>query len=91
MLFALRGSIVEANTCLTKEDALKYITNNVMYTPFNEDKETGARKKREFAVEVLNNDLFPHCKTMDQKIYFLGYMTNRLLRCSFRVGRDGRP
>tara|TARA_R110002073_G_scaffold55815_8_gene142627 strand:+ start:4822 stop:8385 length:3564 start_codon:yes stop_codon:yes gene_type:complete len=83
MLFALRGSIVEANTCLTKEDALKYITNNVMYTPFNEDKETGARKKREFAVEVLNNDLFPHCKTMDQKIYFLGYMTNRLLRCSF--------
>lgn len=83
MLFALRGSIVEANTCLTQEDALKYITNNVMYTPFNEDKETGARKKREFAVEVLNNDLFPHCKTMDQKIYFLGYMTNRLLRCSF--------
>ena len=83
MLFALRGSIVEANTCLTQEDALKYITNNVMYTPFNEDKETGARKKREFAMEVLNNDLFPHCKTMDQKIYFLGYMTNRLLRCSF--------
>ena len=83
MLFALRGSIVEANACLTQEDALKYITNNVMYTPFNEDKETGARKKREFAVEVLNNDLFPHCKTMDQKIYFLGYMTNRLLRCSF--------
>ena len=83
MLFALRGSIVEANTCLTQEDALKYITNNVMYTPFNEDKETGARKKREFAVEVLNNDLFPHCKTMEQKIYFLGYMTNRLLRCSF--------
>jgi DNA-directed RNA polymerase II subunit RPB2 len=83
MLFALRGSIVESNACLTQEDALKYITNNVMYTPFNEDKETGARKKREFAVEVLNNDLFPHCKTMDQKIYFLGYMTNKLLRCSF--------
>ena len=83
MLFALQRFDCRSRTCLTQEDALKYITNNVMYTPFNEDKETGARKKREFAVEVLNNDLFPHCKTMEQKIYFLGYMTNRLLRCSF--------
>ena len=83
MIMALRGSIIEANTCLTQEDAIRYITNHVMYTPLNMDKETGARKKREFAMDVLNSDLFPHCKTMEQKIYFLGYMANELLRCSF--------
>lgn len=83
MLMALRASIVEANECLTKEDAIKYITTHVMYTPLNMDKETGIKKKREFAIEVLNTDLFPHCKTMEQKIYFLGYMTNQLLSCSF--------
>ena len=47
------------------------------------DKEKGARKKREFTVNVLNNDLFPHCKTEKQKIKFLGYMANQLLQTSF--------
>ena len=47
------------------------------------DKETGIRKKSEFTSEVLNNDLFPHCQTMEQKIYFLGHMVNKLLRCYF--------
>ena len=80
MLYALKGSIIEANKYITKEDALKHIINNVMYTPINMDKETGLKKKREFALDVLNNDLFPHCHTMEQKIYFLGYMTHKLLK-----------
>ena len=83
MLYALKASIDEANAYLTREDALKYITTHVMFTPINMDKESGARKKREFTVEVLNNDLFPHCHNKSQKIYFLGYMTNKLLKCSF--------
>jgi DNA-directed RNA polymerase II subunit RPB2 len=78
----LQGSIVEANKFITQEVCLRFVTSNVMYTPMNMDKETGARKKQEFAQEVLNTDLFPHCKTMTQKIYFLGYMTNCLLRAS---------
>ena len=47
------------------------------------DKETGAIKKRQFTLDVLQNDLFPHCQTPKQKIYFLGYMTNKLLQASF--------
>ena len=82
LLFALRGAIVEANKCLSKEDALVYITQQAMYTPLNMDKETGIIKKREFTVDVLTKDLFPHCKTALQKIYFLGYMTNQLLQSS---------
>ena len=83
MLYGLQGSIVDANTCLTHEEAIHYITSNVIYTPLNVDKETGYKRKHEFAVEVINNDIFPHCKTTVQKIYMLGYMTNKLLQTSF--------
>ena len=83
MLSELKASIVDSNKHLTQEAAFNYITQNVIYTPMNMDKETGIRKKSEFTSEVLNNDLFPHCQTMEQKIYFLGHMVNKLLRCYF--------
>jgi len=81
----LQASIIEANKYMTYEDAIKYITGYVSYTPLNMDKETGAIKKRQFALEVLQNDLFPHCQTLNQKIYFLGYMANKLLQASFEL------
>jgi DNA-directed RNA polymerase II subunit RPB2 len=83
LLYALKGSILDANKCLTYNDAIKYIISNVIYTPLNVDKETGSKKKYDFALEVINNDIFPHCKTLEQKIYMLGYMTNTLLETSF--------
>jgi DNA-directed RNA polymerase II subunit RPB2 len=78
----LQASIIDANRYCTLEDALRHITSSVTYTPINMDKETGACKKREFAQEVLNNDIFPHCKTFKQKLYLLGYMANKLLQTS---------
>jgi len=83
LLKALQASIIESNTCMTKEDAIKYITSYVMFTPINMDKETGIRKKAEFTADILSNDLFPHCTTAEQKIYFLGYTANMLLKTSF--------
>jgi DNA-directed RNA polymerase II subunit RPB2 len=82
ILNALQGSIVEANKYLTQEDAIRHITSHVAYTPMNMDRETGQAKKREFANEVLGNDLFPHCKTAEQKIYMLGYMAKKLIQTS---------
>ena len=76
----LNASIIESNSCMTKEDSLKRITSYVAFTPINMDKEQGSKKKRDFTMDVLNNDLFPHCKTPKQKIYFLGYMVNRLIQ-----------
>lgn len=78
----LQASIIDANKYMTKEDALRHITSYVAYTPMNMDKETGQRKKHEFALEVLNNDLFPHCTTLPQKLYLLGYMARKLLQTS---------
>jgi len=82
LLKSLQASIIDANKYLTQEDALRHITSFVAYTPFNMDRETGLLKKREFALEVLNNDLFPHCQTMQQKIYMLGYMATKLIQTS---------
>ena len=83
MLNALQASIIEGNIHMTKDECIKYITSSVMFTPINMDKETGIRKKHEFTMEILNNDLFPHCATPKQKMYFLGYMANKLLQASF--------
>ena len=83
MLYALKGSIIDANKHTTKEEAIKYVTNCVMYTPINMTPEQGKQKKLEFALEVLDNDLYPHCHNLKEKIYFMGYMTNKLLQTSF--------
>lgn len=76
----LKASIIDANKYMTMEDALKHITSFVSYTPINVSKEVGNKKKREFAMDVLNNDLFPHCKSTSQKLYLLGYMANKLIQ-----------
>ena len=81
----LKASIYDSNDILLQDAAMEYITNNVVYTPINMDKDTGRQKKYEFAVEVMNNDLFPHCDSHDQKIYFLGYMANKLIKAYFGI------
>jgi DNA-directed RNA polymerase beta subunit len=85
LLEALQGSIIDSNKCITQEDSIKFITSFVMYTPINMDKETGAKKKHDFTLDILSNDLFPHCHNILQKIYFLGYMANKLLMASFEM------
>jgi DNA-directed RNA polymerase II subunit RPB2 len=79
MLQHLHASIIDANEYLTQEAAIKYITNYAIYTPINMDRETGIQKKREFTLDIIENDIFPHCKTKPQKIFLLGYMTAKLL------------
>tara|TARA_B110000285_G_scaffold31043_1_gene31937 strand:+ start:4855 stop:9159 length:4305 start_codon:yes stop_codon:yes gene_type:complete len=84
MLQHLQASIIDANEYLTEEAAIQYITNYAIYTPINMDRETGIQKKREFTLDIIENDVFPHCKTKSQKIFLLGYMTAKLL--SARLG-----
>jgi DNA-directed RNA polymerase beta subunit len=88
LLKSLQASIIDANGIMTQEDAVRYFTSQVIFTPINMDKETGATKKREFAHEVLHNDLFPHCNTAKQRLFFLGYMTNKLLRAFFEINKQ---
>ena len=78
----LQASIIDANKYMTQEDAMRHITASVAYMPMGMDKETGAKKKREFAKEVLDNDLFPHCSSLPQKLFLLGYMAKKLIQTS---------
>ncbi len=88
LLEALQASIIDANGIMTQEDAIRYFTSQVIFTPINMDKETGAVKKREFAMEVLHNDLFPHCNTEQQRVFFLGYMAHKLLCAFFEINKQ---
>ena len=83
MLYSLKASIVDANEYLTQESAIKYITSNVMYTPITNDRENVTKKRQDFAMEVLMNDIFPNAYNEEQRIYMLGHMTNILLKTSF--------
>jgi DNA-directed RNA polymerase II subunit RPB2 len=85
MLELLKGSIYESNACFTQEEAVQYISAHAMYTPINMDTHHGNIKKREFTLEILKSDLFSHCKTVEQQIYLLGYMTKKLLLCTTGV------
>ena len=82
LLRFLQASIIDANKYMTQEDAMRHITSMAAYTPMHTDKETGAKKKREFTQEVLDNDLFPHCTTPQQKLYLVGYMAKKLIQTS---------
>ena len=81
----LQASVIDGNKYMTQESAMEHITTYAAYTPINMDKETGQRKKQEFAREVLDSDLFPHCQTVSQKIYLLGYMAQKLINQSWHI------
>ena len=88
LLESLQASIIDANGIMTQEDAFRYFTTQVIFTPINMDKESGAIKKREFAYEVLHNDLFPHCNTDQQRKFFLGHMAHKLLCAFFEINKQ---
>ena len=85
LLDCLQASIIDSNKYLTQEDALRHIISMAAYTPINMDRESGIIKKREFTIDILNNDLFPHCKTISQKLYLIGYMTKKLIQTSLGI------
>lgn len=80
----LKASIVESNTIMTKEEAFKYILSQVQFTTYK-NTTTNHDKKVAYTEEVITTELFPHCKTDAEKVYFLGYMTQRLLKSSLGI------
>lgn len=77
LLKFLEASVIESNTITTESQAFDYIMSHVTYTT---GKFGGPNKRKdEFTREVLNNDVFPHCKTTKNKIMMLGYMAKKLI------------
>ena len=87
----LAGSIQEASTCLTQDDALGIIVSCAMFPPSKYDKPGHVQHKKEYLAEVLETDLFPQCYNKDQRVALLGYMVNKLIRCTLgRIKCDDR-
>ena len=88
LLNLLKASIIDANTILTQEQAIDYLIKHVSYIPINLSPSEGLQKKKEFLQDVLTNDLLPHCKSSDHKIYFIGYMVSKMLKTSIGMLKE---
>ena len=77
----LKASIVDSNDIITEEDAFNYILSQVQFTTYK-NTTTNQEKKLAYTREIITTELFPHCKTETEKLFFLGYMTMRLLKTS---------
>lgn len=77
ILQKLQASIIEANEKKTTEGALKYIAAYVIYSSSHNE-----RQKLDYTLDVIKADLFPHCNNLEEQLYFLGYMANKLLKAS---------
>lgn len=88
----LNASIIDANKYMTYDSAIKLFTSNVSYTStVKVSYDVAVMRKHNFALEVLQNDLFPHCQTTTQKIYYLGYMAHKLMMARFGfINEDDR-
>ena len=77
----LKGCIETTSDHIDYENCIQYIKSHVIYTPINMTKEEGEKKKIDFTNDILNNDLFPNCKTKKEKIHLLGMMAHKLISC----------
>ena len=83
----LQASIVESNHIMNQEDAFNHIMSLVLYTTNNiTNLDVANKRKIEFTKEIISNDIFPHCRTNEQKLYLLGYMTKKVILTS--IGRQ---
>ena len=85
LLEYLQASIEDAKQYLTnletvQEDALEHLMSMVAYNPYVTEKGPPPIKKAAYTKDIFTNDFFPHCKSMEQKLYLLGFMANRLIR-----------
>jgi len=73
----IQASVIDANEKPTQESAIKYISTFVAYSSTHSE-----LQKIDYTLDIIKNDLFPHCNNLEEQIYFLGYMTNKLLKTS---------
>ena len=77
----LQPSLEEASTIQTQQLALEYMIKYVYMSSYH-SRDSDKSKKLQYLNTILQTDLLPHVgENIQNKAYFLGYMTNRLLQC----------
>lgn len=93
LLELLESSIHDGRVCMTYESSIEHISRNVNtgFHQISEDLDENGiaedvNKKKMLMVEnMIENELFPHCKTIYEKRYYLGYMVRMLLLAKMGV------
>ena len=81
-MMLLKPSLEEANMYMTRESCVEYIIKYIQQVSIK-DKTDRLDKSRKLQLleEILTYDFLPHMSSnLKQKAFFLGYMTNKLLR-----------
>ena len=77
----LEPSINEGKIVTTQMEAKEYMVSNFN----NYNKSITQENKLKYLNYVLENDVLPHIKTYVRKVYFIGYMINKLIMCYLGV------
>jgi len=82
ILYTLEESIIEASSCVTQGDAYDYIMGYVSVYGQPKDIKLDTERKKGYIKDMLEKDLLPHVgKDIVNKLFYLGYMVNNLLKC----------
>lgn len=84
----ISGCIVQTHGIKTKEDALDSVVKHITFNTYNQQVDNINEKKKEFIKDIIENDLFPHCKNKEEKIYLLGFMTYKLALVSMNYEEE---
>ena len=85
LISELKGSSVEANTCLFQIDALTYMSKNLNISGYAKEYIQLTDKRINIIKDILKNDFLPHVGTdYNKKALYLGYMVRKLLQCYFK-------
>lgn len=78
----LRPSIIDAQEIKSQADALQYMVKYINNTNYTNYQNADVDVKIKYIRNVILNDVFPHLgKSTIKKCYFLGHMTNKLIKC----------
>jgi DNA-directed RNA polymerase II subunit RPB2 len=85
LLVHLKASIIDSAHIRDQKTAFDYIMTHIIFNPFNMTSDEGLLRKEQYTNDILTEELFPHCKTPKEKIYFLGLMVNKLLKTNLKL------
>jgi DNA-directed RNA polymerase II subunit RPB2 len=82
LLENLVGSIEESNNVICQRDALEYLSKYLNINGYPKEMLNNKTKRLEIIKNVLTKEFLPHVgSSFEKKALYLGYMTNKLLKC----------
>ena len=81
-MYCLEDTIADAIECKSQNEAYEYIIRHINTYGQPKDVKLDMERKKGYVKNIIEKDIFPHVgKTIRNKIFFLGYMVNNLLKC----------